>query len=146
MFRVCGKQVELAFVYAAHSAVKGYPVAFLQNRAVYVNKLLLQVNFQSGTTHYAALAPAPGNQRCMAGHAAFCCQDGLRGVHAVDVLWRGLVPYEDDLMALLRPSLGVVCGENDLSKGAARACRKALGQLFRFFLMSGVDAGVKQFV
>ena len=61
----------------------------------------------------------------MGGHAALRGQDALRGVHADDVLGRGLRPDQDHLLAALGPRLGLLGREDDLAHRRARRSRQA---------------------
>ena len=72
----------------------------------------------------AGLAHAARHDGRMGRHAAACRQDAFGGVHAVDVLGRGLGPHQDGLAAGRLGVLGVFGGENDLALRGARRGRK----------------------
>ena len=92
----------------------------------------------------AGLAHAARDHGGVAGHAAARGQDALGGVHAVDVLGRGLDPHQDHGLAGGRHLLGMVGAEHDLAGRRARRGRQALGDDLALGL--GVERRVQQLV
>ena len=80
----------------------------------------------------------------MRGHAAADGQDALSGLHAGDVLGRGLQTDQNHLLAGSLPGLGILSGEDDLaaggSGGSAQAAANGGGSLQRL----GVELGMQQ--
>ena len=75
-------------------------VALLHRRAAGGHGLRAIVDAQRAGAGDAGLAHAARDHGGMRGHAAARGQDALGGVHAVDVLGRGLDAHQDDLAAL----------------------------------------------
>ena len=69
----------------------------------------------------AGLAHAARDHRRVRGHAAARRDDALGGMHAVDVLGRGLDAHQDHLVAGRLQLLGLVGGEHDLAASPRRA-------------------------
>ena len=86
------------------------------------------VDAQRAAAGDAALAHAARHDGGVRGHAAARGEDALRGVHAVDVLGRGLDADEDHLLAALGARLGLVGGEDDLARRRAGRRGQALGE------------------
>ena len=76
----------------------------------------------------AGLAHAARDDRRVRGHAAAGRQDALGGVHAVDVLGRGLDAHQHHLVAGRLQRLGLVGGEDDLAARRAGRSRQASGE------------------
>ncbi len=104
------------------------PVAFLERPALDGHRPLAVVDDERAAAGDADLAHLPGDQGRVGGHPAAGRQDALGGVHALDVLGRGLDAGQDDLLAPLRPGLGVRGVEDDAAGGGAGAGVQALGQ------------------
>ena len=84
----------------------------------------------------------------MRGHAAANGEDALSGLHALDVLGRGLQTDQDHLLAALSPFLGVLSGENDLTGGSAGRGTQSLaddgGLLQGLSVKLGMQQGVQR--
>ena len=110
-------------------AVEGDDVALGQPHAALRRHRLLGIGDRevAGTAD-AGLAHAPRHDRGVAGHAAARGQDALGGVHAVDVVGRGLDPHQDHGFAGGRHPLGMVGGEHDLAGHGTRRGGQALAR------------------
>ena len=85
----------------------------------------LVVDAQRAGARDAGLAHAARDHRRMRGHAAARGEDAFGGVHAVDVLRRGLDPHQDDLLAVGLELRRLVGREHDLAGRRARRGRQA---------------------
>ena len=94
----------------------------------------------------AALAPAAGDQRRVAGHAAAGGQNALGRAHALNVLGVGFFADQDDGLALLLRFDGQSRGEDDLAAGPTRPSRKAGEKRLGVLLGSRIDDRVQQFI
>ena len=119
-------------------------VAFLENDTAGGQGLGGVVDAQLTGAGDARLSHAAGDDRRMAGHPAAGGQDALGDVHAADILRRGLDPGQDHLLAVLRPGLGLVGAEHDLTGRGARRCRQALAE--NFLRRLGVHHRMEQLV
>ena len=81
--------------------------------------LVLLIHSDIATTGYTAGTHTTSNYCCVRGHTTTNGQDTLGGLHALDVLGRGLQADQNDLLAALGPGLGVLSGEDDLAAGGA---------------------------
>ena len=104
------------------------PVALDEGLAGQDELLVLLVHVDLGAAGDAAGAHAAGDDRRVGGHAAADGQDALRGLHALDVLGRGLQANQNDLLALCSPFLGVLGGEDDAAAGSSGRSGQRLGQ------------------
>ncbi len=75
----------------------------------------------------AGLAHAARHHGGVRGHAAAGGEDAFGGVHAVDVLRRGLHAHQDDFAAVGLELGGLVRREHDLARGGAGRGRQAGG-------------------
>ena len=107
-------------------AVDGDEIALMEGLAGEGELLVLLVHDYLGAAGDAAGTHAACNNCCMAGHTAADSQDTLRGLHAGDVLGRGLKTDKDDLLASCLPSLGVVGGEDYLTASCAGGSAETL--------------------
>ena len=80
----------------------------------------------------------------MGGHAAADGQDALGGLHALDVLGRGLQTDQDHLLTAGGPLLGVLSGEDDLAGGSARGSAQRLADGLALLQSHGVELGMEQ--
>ncbi len=93
---------------------------------------------------YAGPAHAARDHRRMAGHAAAAGDHAPGGVHAVDVLRRGLLADQDHRLGQGVQPLGLVGLEHDLARGRSRRGGQADGDQVPRRI--GVDGGVQQLV
>ena len=109
----------------AGRAVDGDDLAALEHDVAGLQGLRVVVDPERARAGDAGLAHAARHHGGVRGHAAARRQDAFGGVHAVDVLRRGLDPHQDHLLAVgleLRRLVGV---EHDLAGGRARRGRQA---------------------
>ncbi len=106
-----------------------------------VNFLLSSVHLDVAAAGHAAGAHAAGHHGGVRGHAAADGQDALGGLHALDVLGRGLQADEDDLLAPLMPLLGVLGGEHDRPQAAPGEAARPLPMTWAFFRASASKVG-----
>ena len=92
----------------------------------------------------AGLAHAARHHGGVRGHAAARGEDAFGGVHAVDVLGRGLDPHQDHLLAVGLELRRLVGGEHDLAGGRAGRGRQAGRD--HLALGVGIDGRVQQLV
>jgi len=78
------------------------------------------------------------------GHAAADGEDALGGLHALDVLGRGLKTHQDHLLAPFGPFLGLVSGEDDTAAGGAGRGGQSLADDGGLFQGGGVKLGMQQ--
>ena len=133
-----------AVVDLAGGAVDGDEIAFVERLAAEGELLVRLVHGDVAAAGDAAGAHAAGNDRRVGGHAAADGEDALGGLHAGDVLGRGLKTDENDLLAALLPLDGVVGVEDDLAAGSARAGAEALAHRVRLGERFGVELRVEQ--
>ena len=76
----------------------------------------------------AAGSHASRNDSRVARHTAADSQDALGGLHAGDILRRGLQTDKNDLLSSLRPVHRVIRREHDLSAGGSRRCAESSAQ------------------
>ena len=135
-------------------AVEADRIAFLDRHAVRGGGASGVVDFQLGAAGDAGLADLAGDDRGMRRRAALGGEDALGNGHAVEVVGRGLLANEDDLLALLDPGHRGIRVEDGLAHGGAgrgvEAFRHPLGlgaggriELVAHELvhLSGLDAG-----
>ncbi len=122
------------------------PVALLEHPLADMELPPSQVHVHGGAADDAALAPAAGDERRVAGHPAAGGQNRLGGAHALDVLRVRLLANQDDLLALLVPHDGLRRGEDDLARSAARTGGQALGQDLLLLLDCRVDDRMEKLV
>ena len=106
--------------------------------------LVLLVHVDVAAAGDTAGAHAARDDGSVRGHAAADGQDALRGLHAGDVLGRGLQTDENDLLAAILPLDRVVGVEDDLAAGSARAGAEALADRVRLGERFGVELRVEQ--
>ena len=125
-------------------AVDGERVALFHRDTAGGHGLRAIIDAQRAGAGDAGLAHATRHHRGMRGHAAAGGEDSFRGVHAVDVLGRGLDADQDHLMPLAFEQLRVLGREHDLAAGGARRRRQAGGDdlAFRF----GIDGRMQKLV
>ena len=88
------------------------------------------------------LAPAAGDDRRVAGHAAGAGENAGRRVHAVDVFGAGFLADQQHLLAGVGPLDRFLGGEGQLADRRARRGRQADGQHARpFFFAAGSKLG-----
>ena len=80
----------------------------------------------------------------MRGHTAADGQDALRGLHALDVLGRGLQTDQDHLLTAGGPLLGVLSGEHDLAAGGAGGGGQSLAHRLGGLQGLGIELGMQQ--
>ncbi len=80
----------------------------------------------------------------MAGHAAAGGDDGLGGVHAVNVFRAGLDAHQNDFLTLRRTGLGFVRVKHHRARGRAGAGGQALGQ--HVAGIAFINGGVQQLI
>ena len=114
-----------AVVDVAGAAVDGDPVALAERLAAEDELLVLLVHRDLLAAGDAALAHAARHDGRVARHAAAHGEDALGGLHALDVLGRGLEAHEHHALAVLLPRLRVVGVEHDLAARRARRGRQA---------------------
>ena len=102
------------------------------------------VDHDVAETGDAALAHAARNDCRVGGHTAAHREDTLGALHAGDVLRRGLQADQDDLLAPLCPSLGILCREDNLAASCARRCAETLAERGRRLQCLLVKLRVKQ--
>ena len=113
-----GDQRQLAVEHLAGAAVDGQPLPLAHREAVDAGRV-------AGDHHLLAARDARGahaaRHHCrVRGHAAGRGEDALGGMHAADVLGRGLAPHQQHALALLDPLLGGLGGEHHLPGSRAR--------------------------
>ena len=80
----------------------------------------------------------------MGGHTAANGQDALGGLHALDILRRGLQTNQNHLLAAGSPFLGVLSGVHDLAAGSAGRGGQSLAHGGGGLQGLGVELGVQQ--
>ena len=90
-----------AVVDVAGGAVDGEPVALMEGLASQFELLVLLIHLDVAAAGDAAGAHAAGHNGGVGGHAAADGEDALGGLHALDVLGRGLQTDQDHLLAPL---------------------------------------------
>ena len=128
----------------AGRAVDGDDVALLQGDAAGLHRLRRVVDADRAGAGDAGLAHAARDDRRVRSHAAAGRQDALGGVHAVNVLGRGLDAHQQHLVAGRLKRLGLVGGEDDLAARRAGRSRQARGE--GLALDARVDRRVQQLV
>ena len=106
--------------------------------------LVLLVHDDGAATGDAALAHAAGHNGGVRGHAAANGQDALGGLHALDILGRGLQTDQDHLLAPGSPFLGVLGGVDDLAAGGAGRGGQRLAHRGGSLQRGGVKLGMQQ--
>ena len=129
---------------AAGGAIQGDPVALFVGLAGEDELLVFLVHLDVAAARDTTLAHAPGHHGGVGGHAAANGQDALGGLHALDVLGRGLQTHQDHLLAPLSPGLGVLSGEDDLAGGSAGGGAQRLADGLALFQGHGVELGMEQ--
>ncbi len=133
-----------AVVDVAGGAVDGDAVALVEGLAGQRELLVFLVHDDVAAAGNAALAHAAGHHGRVGGHAAADGEDALRGLHAGDVLGRGLQTDQDHLLAPGLPFLGVGSGEDHLAAGSAGRSAQALAQGRCGLQGLGVKLGMQQ--
>ena len=128
----------------ARGAVDGDDLAFLDDMAADAHAPGLMVDGEHAGARHAGPAHAARDHGGVAGHAAPRREYPLRGMHAVNVLRRGLGADEDHLLAGRGPLLGGVGVEHRLAAGRAGRGGQALGNHLAVGL--GVERRVEQLV
>ena len=116
------------FITSPGRAVDGDDVALLEGLAHDGQRLRRVVDADRAGAGDAGLAHAARDDGRVGGHAAARRQDALGGVHAVDVLGRGLDAHENDLAPGLLRALGFVGREHDLARRRAGRGGQAGGE------------------
>jgi len=135
---------DCAVVDVAGGAVDGEPVALVVDLAGELELLVLLIHLDVAAAGDAALAHAARHDGRVGGHAAADGQDALRGLHALNVLGRGLETDEHDLLAALLPRLGVLGGEDDLAAGRAGRGGQRLADNGGLLEDLGIELGMEQ--
>ena len=139
-----GRRGDLPDVDAARRAVDGQLVALADGLAGDGEVLLLLVDEDVSAARHAAAAHTARDDGRVRRAAAAHGEDALGGVHALDVLGRGLQPHEDGFFAALGGRLGVGGGEaNHARRGARRGGQPARSRL-RGRKRLGVELRVQQ--
>ena len=133
-----------AFQHLTRRAVDGDDVALLHHLARDREGLRGIVDADGASARDAGLAHAARNHRRMGGHAAARGQNALGGVHAVDILGRGLHAHQNDLAARVLQQLGFIGIEDDLAAGRAR--RRGQARADHLAVGLGVDGGMQQLI
>ena len=117
-----------AIVDISCGSVDGNVISLMELLAAQGKFLILLVHHHIAAAGYAALAHSTGHYGCVGGHAAAHGQDTLCGLHAGDVLRRGLQTYQDNLLSSACPFHSVLSCEHDLAAGRSRGSSQALAQ------------------
>ena len=128
----------------AGGAVQAQPVALVEGLAGELELLVLLIHNDVGAAGHAAGAHAAGHDGGVGGHAAADSQDALGGLHALDILGRGLQADQDHLLAPGGPLLGVLSGEDDLAGGGAGGGGQSRADDRSLLQDLGVKLGVEQ--
>ena len=120
---------DIAEVDLAGGAIQGDVVALVDCVAAECEVLLILVHIHVTAAGDAAGAHASCDNGCMGGHAASHGQDALCGVHAVDVLRRGLLTDHDDSCAGCMSGNRILRVEVNASCSSSRRCGKGLADL-----------------
>ena len=128
--------------------VEADPVALLDLEAaeVRLGVLRLGVDVELGGAGNARLADLAGNDCRVGCRAATGRQDALGDRHAVEVVGRGLLADEDDLLTATDPFDGIVGGEDGLSDGGTGRGVEALGDPGRCLPGVRLELGTEQLV
>ena len=111
-----------------------------------LEELLLLVDSHITAAGDAAGSHSAGNNRCVRGHSSAHGQNALCGMHAVDVLRRGLLTNKDHAVSCS------VCGDRILSIEihtscrCSRRCRKSLADFTCILKLLCVKTGMKQLI
>ena len=135
-----------AVVDLAGRAVERDEVALVEGLAGESELLVGLVHLNVAAAGNAALAHAAGNDCRVAGHAAANGQNALCGLHALDILGRGLKTDENDLFTALVPCLCFLSGEHCLAACRAGRCAQALAHRSCGLESGSVELGVQQSV
>ncbi len=103
----------------AERAIDGDDVAGLEGAGADAHRAAAIVDADVAAARDAGLAHAARDHGGVRGHAAARGQDAFGGVHAVNVLRRGLDAHQNDLAAIGLQLRGFVRGEHDLAGGRA---------------------------
>jgi hypothetical protein len=122
----------------AGRAVDGDDLAGLELAAAHPEQGFLGEDRHVAGARDAGPAHAARHDGGVAGHAAPGGDDAARGVHAVDVLGRGLFAHQDHGLAGGGGLFGGVAVEDDLAGGRAGRGRQALGDQSRWAVGSMV--------
>ena len=133
-----------AVVDVAGGAVQAQPVALVIGLTGQGELLVLLVHDDGAAAGDAALAHAAGHNGGVRGHAAANGQDALSGLHALDILGRGLQTDQDHLLAPGSPFLGVLGGVDDLAAGGAGRGGQSLAHRGGGLQSGGVKLGMQQ--
>jgi len=127
-------------------AVDGDIVALVVGLTGESELLVFLVHVDLAATGDTAGAHAAGDNSGVRGHAATDCEDALGGLHAGDVLGRGLETDKNDLFASGVPGFGVLSGEDDLAAGGAGGSAQTLAGGNGCLKSLSVELGVEQSV
>ena len=125
-------------------AVQAHPVALVVGLACQGKLLVGLVHVDGAAAGYAALTHAAGHNSRVGGHTAADGQDALSGLHALDVLGRGLQTNQNHLLAPGSPLLGVLGVEHDLAAGSAGGGGQCLAHRLGGLQRLGVELGMQQ--
>ena len=125
-------------------AVQGDPIALHIGLAGQLKLLVGLVHLDLTTAGDAALAHAAGHDGGVGGHAAANGQNALSGLHALDVLRRGLQADQNDLLTALSPCLGVLSGKDNLTRGSTGGSTQSLAHDGGLLQSHSVELGVQQ--
>ena len=128
----------------AGRAVDADRVGVLERLAVHGDLAFFLVDVNVASPGDAALAPAAGDDRRVAGHPAGAGQDARRGVHPVDVLRAGLLADQQHLFPGVRPLDGFLSRERQRPDRRPRRRGQPGGQRLGRLLGLGVEAGQQQ--
>ena len=124
--------------------IDGDDVVFLEQEIADLHGLSVEIELQRVAAANAAAAHTTGNDGCVAGHAAAAGEHALRSDDAVDVIRRGLVAHEDDLVAIVAALFCFVGIEDNVTAGCARRSRQPGGDDVDLRLW--IDAWVQQLI
>src|SRR6266436_392327 len=105
-------QWHLAGIHYAFAAIEREPVPFLHHLAVSAHRAGFVIDVQRLRAYYAALAPTARHHSRVTGLAARCGENTLRDGHAPYVFRTRFAAYQNHFLALGRPILRLVRGEN----------------------------------
>ena len=133
-----------AVVDVTGGTIDGDEIALVIGLAGELELLVLLVHVDLAAAGDAALAHAARDDSRVGGHTAADGQNALGGLHALDILRRGLETDENDLLAALLPLFGILSGEDDLAAGGAGGGGQSLGDGGSLLEDSRIELGMEQ--
>ncbi len=119
----------IAEINLAGGTIQGDEISLVDLMSAELEILLFLVHGHISAAGDAAGSHAARDNGSMACHAAAHREDALCGVHAVDILGRGLLTDHDDSLSLRMCSDCIFCIEVNSSCRSSRGCRKRLTDL-----------------